>query len=38
MEEQYKWDLSVLYASNDYWEEDYRKGEKELPQLLEFKG
>ena len=38
MEEKYKWDLSVLYASNDYWEEDYRNGEKELPQLLEFKG
>src|SRR3990172_8673410 len=37
-EEKYKWDLSVLYASVDSWEEDYRKVEKELPQLLEFKG
>ncbi|MBE7446483.1 MAG: oligoendopeptidase F [Planctomycetia bacterium] len=38
MEEKYKWDVSVLYASDDNWEEDYRKVEKGLPQLLEFKG
>ena len=38
IEDKYKWDLSVLYASADYWKEDYRKVEKELPQLLEFKG
>ena len=38
IEDKYKWDLSVLYASDDGWEEDYRKVEKELSQLLEFKG
>ena len=38
IEGKYKWDLSVLYASDDTWEEDYRKVEKGLPQLLEFKG
>ncbi|HHT9138036.1 MAG TPA: oligoendopeptidase F [Candidatus Wunengus sp. YC60] len=38
IEDKYKWDLSVLYASDDCWEKDYRKVEKELPQLLEFKG
>ena len=29
IEDKYKWDLSVLYASDDCWEEDYRKVEKE---------
>jgi len=38
IDDKYKWDLSVLYASDDSWEEDYRKVEKELPQLLEFRG
>jgi len=38
IEDKYKWDLSVLYASDDCWEEDYRKVEKKLSQLLEFKG
>ena len=38
IEDKYKWDLSVLYASDDCWEEDYRKVETALPQLLEFKG
>ncbi len=38
IEDKYKWDLSVLYKSDDWWEEDYRKVEKGLPQLLEFKG
>ncbi len=38
IEDRYKWDLSVLYASDERWEEDYRKVEKELPQILEFKG
>ncbi len=38
IEDKYKWDLSVLYASDDCWEEDYRKVEKGLPQLIGFKG
>lgn len=38
IEDRYKWDLSVLYASNNHWEEDYRKLEGGLPQLLAFKG
>ena len=38
IEDKYKWDLSSLYASNDCWEEDYRKVEKGLPQLMQFKG
>ena len=38
IEDKYKWDLSVLYKSDECWEEDYRKVEKELSQLLEFKG
>jgi len=38
IEDKYKWNLSLLYASNDDWEEDYRKVENELPQLLKFKG
>lgn len=38
IEDKYKWNLSVLYASDDHWEKDYRKVEQELPQLLEFKG
>lgn len=38
IEEKYKWDLSVMYASNDSWEEDYRKVEKGLSQILGFKG
>ena len=38
IEDKYKWDLSVLYASDNDWEEDYRKVEKGLPQLLAFKG
>lgn len=38
IEDKYKWDLFVLYASDDAWEEDYRKVENGLPRLLEFKG
>lgn len=38
IDDKYKWDLSVLYASDDDWEEDYRKLKEGLPQLLEFKG
>lgn len=38
IEEKYKWDLSVMYASNDSWEEDYRKVEKGLSQIQEFRG
>lgn len=38
IEDKYKWDVSVLYVSDDSWEVDYRKVEKELPQLLEYKG
>ncbi|NUN24798.1 MAG: hypothetical protein HUU09_15310, partial [Candidatus Jettenia caeni] len=38
IEDTYKWDVSVLYVSDDSWEEDYRKVEKEFPQLLKFKG
>lgn len=38
IEDKYKWDLSVMYSSDASWEEDYRKVEKGLPQLLEFKG
>jgi len=38
IEDKYKWDLSVLYASNNHWEEDYRKLEGGLPHLLAFKG
>lgn len=38
IEEKYKWDLSVMYASNDSWEEDYRNVEKGLSQIQEFKG
>ncbi|MCP4255490.1 MAG: oligoendopeptidase F family protein, partial [Candidatus Scalindua sp.] len=38
IDDKYKWDLSVLYASDNSWEEDYRKVEKELPRLLEFRG
>jgi len=38
IEDKYKWDLFVLYASDDDWEEDYRNVEKGLPHLLEFKG
>jgi len=38
IEDKYKWDLSALYESDDCWEEDYRKVEKELEQLTEFKG
>ena len=37
IDDKYKWDLSVLYASNNQWEEDYRKVEGGLPRLLEFK-
>ncbi|MDN3511941.1 MAG: oligoendopeptidase F [Candidatus Jettenia sp.] len=38
IEDTYKWDVSVLYVSDDSWEEDYRKVEKEFPLLLKFKG
>ena len=38
IEDKYKWDLSVLYASDDSWEDDYLKVEKGFSQLLEFKG
>ncbi len=38
IEDKYKWDLSVMYASNDAWETDYRKAEEGLSRLLEFKG
>jgi oligoendopeptidase F len=38
IEDKYKWDLSVLYASNNHWEEDYRKLEGGLSHLLTFKG
>ena len=38
IDDKYKWDLSVLYASDDCWEEDYRKVEKDLSLLLKFKG
>ncbi|MHC4266944.1 MAG: oligoendopeptidase F [Planctomycetota bacterium] len=38
IEDKYKWDLSVLYASDDSWENDYLKVEKGFSQLLEFKG
>jgi len=37
IEDKYKWNLSVLYASDHHWEKDYRKVEQEFPQLLEFK-
>ena len=30
IEDKYKWDLSVLYASDNSWEDDYLKVEKEL--------
>ncbi len=38
IEDKYKWNLSALYTADNYWEEDYRKVEKGLPKLLEFKG
>ncbi|OQZ02097.1 MAG: oligoendopeptidase F [Candidatus Brocadia sp. UTAMX1] len=38
IDDKYKWDLSVLYVSDDDWEEDYRRLKEGLPQLLEFKG
>ncbi len=38
IEDKYKWDLSVLYALDDSWEEGYLKVEKGLSRLLEFKG
>jgi len=38
IEDKYKWDLSVLYASDIDWEADYRKVEKEYTQLLSYKG
>ncbi len=38
IEDKYKWDLSVLYASDDSWEDDYLKVEKGFSRLLEFKG
>ncbi|OQY98521.1 MAG: oligoendopeptidase F [Candidatus Brocadia sp. UTAMX2] len=38
IDDKYKWDLSVVCASNNAWEDDYCRLEKGLPQLLEFKG
>ncbi|TVL97574.1 MAG: oligoendopeptidase F [Candidatus Brocadia sp. WS118] len=38
IEEKYKWDLSVMYLSDASWEEDYRKVERGLSQILGFKG
>ncbi|GAX62396.1 oligopeptidase PepF [Candidatus Scalindua japonica] len=38
IEDKYKWDLSVLYESDECWEGDYKKLETQLSQLLEFKG
>ena len=38
IEDKYKWNLSVLYASDNDWEADYRKAEKEYTQLLTYKG
>lgn len=38
IEEKYKWDLSVVYASNNAWVEDFLRVEKGLSQILEFKG
>ncbi len=31
IDDKYKWDLSVLYASDDDWEEDYRKLKEKIP-------
>ncbi|MDR4503685.1 MAG: oligoendopeptidase F [Candidatus Scalindua sp.] len=38
IDNRYKWDLSVLYASDSDWETDFRKAEKEYSQLLSYKG
>ncbi|MCP5006408.1 MAG: oligoendopeptidase F [Planctomycetes bacterium] len=38
IDDKYKWDLSVLYASDKDWETDYCKVEKEYLQLLSYKG
>ncbi|GAC1434454.1 MAG: oligoendopeptidase F [Terriglobales bacterium] len=38
IEEQYKWDLTAVYPSDQAWQDDKEKLTAELPKLLEFKG
>jgi len=36
--DQYKWDLSSMYASREAWDADKKKFESMLPEVREFKG
>lgn len=38
IEENYKWDLTSLYANDEDWEKDYRKVKKGINKILAFKG
>lgn len=36
--DEFKWDLSSLYASDEKWEEDFKKSEELFGKITEFKG
>ncbi|HUF10101.1 MAG TPA: oligoendopeptidase F [Rhodothermales bacterium] len=38
IEEQFKWDLTPFYASDDAWEADFEKVQALMPELTRFKG
>ena len=38
IEEQYKWDLTPFYASDEAWEADFAKAQSLIPELTRFKG
>ena len=38
IEEQYKWDLTTIYKSDELWYEDLEKISKEVDKISEFRG
>lgn len=38
VEEKYKWKVDKMYATDEKWEEDFKKLKEKAPSLLEFKG
>jgi len=36
--DQYKWDLSAMYVSNEAWEADVKKLQDKTPEMVAFKG
>ncbi len=38
IEQEYKWDLSALYESDQAWEEEFNEVKKEVPKIAEYQG